>query len=193
MFGASEVIGGRPLKRAGFTLVELLMATTIGGMLLAITTSAVLSMAVSSRSMLNYTEMNAQMRLTLETFSRDVRMARNVEQASPVSIRLVREIEGLPRSVEYAYSEPGGTLRRTVRDAGTQRVSDLPGADQTLLWDVKDLALHYYTLRNRETLNPFEIKHVQLEAVMQRTVLTLDNTHDILSARFMMRNRDVSK
>ncbi len=53
--------------------------------------------------------------------------------------------------------------------------------------------MNYYRYNRDElALNPLETKHIQLEAKLQRNVLGITNTNYIISARFMMRNKDVT-
>lgn len=179
-------------ERSGFSLVEVLIALSIAVVMLVTVYATVISMAKGSESMINYAEMNAQTRFALEQFGRDARMASGVDSASPTAIRLEREFSGTLYDVEYVYSGAGGTFRRTVYDEGTSNVAGLSDADAVLLFGVHQLTLNYYTLRNDPTTNPVEIKHVQMEALMQRSVLSTTNSNDIISTRFMMRNRDVS-
>ncbi len=73
-------------------------------------------------------------------------------------------------------------------------------SNEVLLFDVDDLNFIYYRLVDPEVTgeDPIakttpEVKHVQLEARLERRVLNLTNTNYIISARFMMRNKDVGE
>lgn len=178
--------------QSGFTLVEVIVAMTIGVFILASSYATIMSLAKGSESMINFSEMNGQTRTALELFGRDSRMARDVESATANTVRLERSISGTVYDVVYAYVPTAGTFTRTVYEDDTTTIAGLPDANKTLLFDVDELALTYYTLRHDETVKPISIKHVQLEAKLERKVLNIANTNYIISARFMMRNKDVS-
>lgn len=163
----------------GFTLAEVLIAMTIAGFMLSASYATILALAKGTHSMANYSEMNGQTRMALEIFGRDARMASAVHTASANQLSFTATGD----VIEYEYSPAANTFQRTVN-------SDPP---RVLLFDVEDLHLRYYTLRHDETTRPIEVKHVQLEAKMQRRVLQFVNTNYLLSARFMMRNQDVSQ
>lgn len=164
--------------RGGFTLIEVMVAMTIGTLLLASAYTTLLSLAKGSQSVVNYTEMNTQTRHALEIFGRDARMAEDVKTAT--ALRAVLVVEG--DTVEYRYEPTAKVLYRIVKG----------GTPRAVIFDVEDLTLNYYTLRHDPTNNPLEVKHIQLEAMLERRVISLANTNYIISARFMMRNKHVS-
>ena len=168
--------------KRGFTLAEVLVTLTLSGVVLAASTGSLLFLAKSSRGMTNYQEMNLASRFTLEEFASDARMTVNVVSASSTAVALeVYNSVGSTTNVTYAYNAGAGTFTRTVG-----------GATQVLLEDVEELELNYFTLRRDPTTTPLEIKEIQLQAVMKRNALSIANTNEIISARFMMRNRAVS-
>ena len=58
--------------------------------------------------------------------------------------------------------------------------------------NIKSLSFRYYNLLGNETLNPVEVKKIQIEAILEDTVFKIENTTNIVSAKFMLRNRKVS-
>lgn len=166
-----------PDKKRGFTLAELLVALAIMSIVLASMYPAIIQLAQGSESVVNYTEMNTLTRNALERFGRDARMARNIKLAT--DYRVILDVQGV--DVEYRYYPDVGAFYREVN-----------GNQQLLLTDSEDLLFSFYDLRQNPTTDINEVKHVQLEAEMQRQVLQLFNTNYIISARFMMRNRRVS-
>ena len=179
--------------KKGFTLPEMMITLTISAIVLTSAYATLASLAKGSRSMINFSEMNTTSRFALEMFGRDARMARDVEVSTPSRVRLEREIDGTTYDVEYVYDAQAGTFRRTIYNNDTNTIATgVARPDRVLIYDVSDLNLNYYTLRHAVTDRPIEVKHVQLEAVLERQVISLTNTNYIISARFMMRNKDVS-
>ena len=155
-------------SKAGFSLVEVLVTMVISVFILASSYATIISLAKGSESMINFSEMNTQTRVALEVFARDARMCADVH-----TFELDKSTRGAPPRIG-------------------------PGA--TLLFDVEEMNFFYYRLVDPDIPNydpiaqtKLEVKHVQLEAKLRRSVLNLDNTNYILSARFMMRNKDVGE
>ncbi|MGC9451043.1 MAG: PilW family protein [Oceanipulchritudo sp.] len=176
-------------SRQGFTLTEVMVTLTISAFLLASVYATVMSLAKGSESMINYSEMNRQARIALELFGRDIRMASWVDSASKYKIRIEREIRNTTYDVEFEYNPQAGTLSRFVYDHDTNSIADIPNADRILIYDIDDLAFSYFTQQQNTPMTITDIKHVQLEALMERKVLNIINTNEIISARFMMRNK----
>ena len=111
---------------------------------------------------------------------------------------LEREIDGTSYDIYYVYMPNTGTFSRTIfvddneTDPSKKTVASINGARTTFLYDVDELNLKYYNFRQSQTTNHREIKHVQIEGLMERRVLNLTNTNYVISARFMMRNKDVT-
>jgi len=186
-------------SRKGFTLAEMLMAMTISSFILAGAYASIISLAKGSESLINYTEMNNQCRYALELFSRDMRMAADVLQHDFNKGSLVIERvqpDGSSIFIRYHYIDDSGTGGHFKREEW----SVYPGnpsfdllKDDVLMFDVEALELRYYRFnRDVVALNPLEVKHVEIEAELQRDVLGIVNTNYIVSARFMMRNKDVT-
>lgn len=168
--------------REGMTLPEVLIALALGGLLLAAAVGSLLFLAKTSKGLGNYQEMNMASRFTLEDFGSDARMAAGVNAASASSVSLeVYDSSGGLTTVSYRYDSDAGTLSRTTE-----------GVVDVILKDVDGLSLIYYNLYGNPTTNLLEIKEIQLQAEMRRSVLSIKNTNEIISARFMMRNRTVS-
>lgn len=175
--------GPKPRRRKrGFSLVEVLIATSLGGLVLAVSVSSLLFLAKTSQGLGNYQEMNMASRFTLEDFGSDSRMSVDVNSASASSVSLqVYDTSGSTSTVVYTFDSNAGTFSRTA-----------DGRTDIILRDVKSLSLVYYNLHGDVTTTKLEIKEIQLQAEMQRKVLSVKNTNEIISARFMMRNRAVS-
>jgi prepilin-type N-terminal cleavage/methylation domain-containing protein len=191
----------RTHSRAGFTMVEVLMALSISMFLLASAYATVFSLAKGSESMVNFSEMNTQSRTALELFGRDMRMANDVRQEdwNEQSIVIRQRLrDNTFRDVRYAFIPGAGSSKGHFRrELWSEYTPDDPDnfliEERVLLYDVDWLNMNYYRyVRSETALSPLETKHIQLEAKLQRNVLGLSNTNYIISARFMMRNKDVT-
>ena len=197
-------------SKAGFSLVEVLVAMVISVFILASSYATIISLAKGSESMINFTEMNTQTRTALEIFARDARMADDVHEFTATKCTLLREVwdsatnSYVDRFITYEHIPAAGTFTRSVFRANLVKFGYLvPGTQlsrDTLLFDVEEMNFYYYRLVDPDIVGydpiartKLEVKHVQLEAKLKRTVLNLDNTNYIISARFMMRNKDVGE
>lgn len=172
----------RKLAKSGFTLVEVLLAMTITGMILAASTGSLVFLAKSTKGIGNYQEMNMDSRFALEDFGSDARMTMEVitAGASILSLDVYNSTGGVSRII-YRFDQDAAALLRTVG-----------GATEVVLEDVVSLNFIYYDLHGNPTTNVLSVKEVQIRTEMQRSVLRVTNTNEIISARFMMRNRSVS-
>lgn len=164
------------------TLPEVLIAVVLSGLVLAAATGSLLFLAKTSKGLGNYQEMNMASRFALEDFGSDARMTAQVNSASTSSVSLeVYDSTGGLTTVAYSYDSSAGTFSRNTG-----------GVVDVILKDVEALSLIYYNLYGNPTTNKLEVKEIQLQAEMKRNVLSIKNTNEIISARFMMRNRAVS-
>ena len=198
-----------PNSKAGFSLVEVLVAMTISLFILASSYACIFSLAKGSESMINFTEMNTQTRIALEIFARDGRMTEDIEVFEQTKCAILRDFwdpttdSYVSRFVTYEHVPEAGTFTRTIQRANLVKGELVPGTlidRETLLFDVEEMNFYYYRLVDPEipdydpiARTQLEVKHVQLEAKLRRSVLNLDNTNYIISARFMMRNKDVGE
>jgi prepilin-type N-terminal cleavage/methylation domain-containing protein len=98
-------------RRAGMTLIELLMATGIGAV---VATGALSLTAFGARSMVamgNYTELDRHSQNALDTLTRDIRQANGLDTFADHQIRL-RYPDG--SSCTYTYNAEQRTLSRNL-------------------------------------------------------------------------------
>ncbi|MET3871366.1 prepilin-type N-terminal cleavage/methylation domain-containing protein [Puniceicoccus vermicola] len=163
---------------SGFTLVELLIAVAILTFGLIGAYAAISLLGKGSESVISYSEMNSQSRKMLTYLGRDVRAADDISIADETKLMLT-DLGG--NSITYEYDSENETVSRTKNAEA-----------MTILGNVTDCKFSYYTLRQASTSRPVEVKHVQLQARMKRPILSLTTSDDIVTARFMMRNHEVS-
>ncbi len=172
---------GRNARR-GFTLAELMLAMTLASLVIAGATFTINMWARSSMSLGNYADMSGSCRRALDIFASDVRMANNVSVSTSTSFTFTAyDASNTIVTVSYIYDPDTDELRRTY-----------DGTSMVLLSDVDRFGLSYYDLNRNSTTNALSVKEVQIEAILLKNVLTIANTDEIISARFMLRNRRVS-
>ena len=169
-------------KRGAFTVVELMLAITIGGIVLAGAATSVNMWARSSMAVGNYADMSGSCRRALDIFATDVRMANGVTVSTASTFTFSAFDSGTSSViVSYVFDDTSDTLTRTY-----------DGVSRVILENVENFALTYSDLTLSTTTNPLSVKVVQIKAILQKKVLNLSNTDEIISARFMLRNRRVS-
>lgn len=182
-----------------FTLVEVMYSMTILMIALGSITATFMAFAKSSVSVGEYVDMSYQSRKALEIFSRDVRGADGINVISPISSGgAVYSNRGMDltfpdyygnKTVQYRYDSLTGSLRRTENYKGTVSQSDLlTGVRQFKIQFFKAPGSNFQSEPGAAGSVSLWAKSLQLDAELLRTVLAIDNTDYIISARFMMRN-----
>ncbi len=181
-------------RAGGFTLVEVLIASTLSTFVLAGVLSAFLFLAQTSFRSSSYSEMESEVRRGLDTFAQDTRSATDVRWNSPQSITLTVNA----RPVTYAYDSTAGstTYRSFYRVAGD---AASPAARTVLVRGVSaDFAFRRYKLgqpgvTDNTAQNDAETKLLQLSLRAARTnVATVGAGNAAISARYMLRNKRVA-
>jgi len=187
------------LPYQAFTLVELMFSMTILMIALGSITGTFMVFAKSSASLGEYVDMSSESRKALELFSRDVRAANGIAVIGATSSNgVVYTDQGLNltfpdyygnRSVTYSYDSTIGILRRIENYEGTQSESNLlTGMQQFKIQLFQAPGDDFESISGPVASVNEWAKSLQLDAELIRTVVTLDNTDYIISARFMMRN-----
>ena len=187
------------LPYQAFTLVELMFSMTILMIALGSITGTFMVFAKSSASLGEYVDMSSESRKALELFSRDVRAADGIAVIGATSSNgVVYTDQGLNltfpdyygnRSVTYSYDSTSGILRRIENYEGTQSESNLlTGMQQFKIQLFQAPGDDFESISGPVASVNEWAKSLQLDAELIRTVVTLDNTDYIISARFMMRN-----
>lgn len=185
--------------RQAFTLVELIYSMTILMIALGSITGTFMVFARSSASVAEYVDMSSESRKALELFSRDVRAANGITVIDATSSDgVVYTEQGLnltfpdyygERWIRYRYVSNSGTLRRIERYEDTEtRASLLTGMKRFKIQFFQAPGDDFESISGPVASVDEWAKSVQLDAELIRTVMALNNTDYIISARFMMRN-----
>ena len=125
--------------------------------------------------------MSTQSRLGLERFGRDMRMAVDIWEVTANHVSLDIQAETGTRTVDYIYEPENNRLIRVEN-----------GWTLTVIENIKSFSLRYYNLMGNETSILSEVKKIQFEALLEDTVFQVENTTNVISAKFMLRNHKVS-
>lgn len=194
MWHTNRLPRGRTRTR-GFTLVEVMIGSSISVMVLAGVLTAFLMMGRSGYNASNYCVMEAEARRALEHFSEDARMASNLTWNSGNSITLKVVTAAGTQDVTYAYdsSTTGATARCFYRVLGT---ASSAATRFVLVRNVSEFAFRRYKVVNGvdyTASNDLETKQIQITLRALRTgSTTVAATNAVLSARVVLRNKPVS-
>jgi prepilin-type N-terminal cleavage/methylation domain-containing protein len=179
----TEQYNNRKSSKRGFTLVEIIITMGLLTMIIAVGLSAVTFISQSSTALTNYSIMSTNGRQALEIMARDLRMGYNINEATSAKLDFdIYGKAGTTNNVVYTYDADVEKLYRS-EDGGT---------NEAVMDDLSSFAFNYFNLRRESTTAKISIKEVQIEGLLKRNALRVNNTNHIISARFMMRNRSVS-
>lgn len=172
----------RRAAAAGFTLVEVLIASGLAAFILTAILTTFLFLGRSGANIQNYTDMESQARRALETFAQDVRQASSVSWSNATTVTLVVDAA----NITYSYS--GNTFSRTT-GAGTT----------ALVTGITTFSFKAYNINGTE-LNLGDVaaaskatKQLQISLEASRATRTVATaTNLVLSARFILRNKRVT-
>jgi prepilin-type N-terminal cleavage/methylation domain-containing protein len=173
--------------RAGFSVVELMIAMTISSMALAAVLSTVTFVARSTVSTTDYADMDREARSGLEIFARDVRMAQGVLNFTANSVTLDVVRSSGTSAVPYTYVPSRKTFYRFY---GTS-------AEQALITNIESFRLSRYSIaldvngQPTEATQDIETKQIQLELRSVRSgPAKAFASNNVVSARYILRNKD---
>jgi prepilin-type N-terminal cleavage/methylation domain-containing protein len=186
-------------RRAGFTLVEVLVAATLSAFILAGVLSAFLMVGRSGYLATSYSELQDQTRRALDIFGEDARKAGDIRwhDAQCITLYLVTSTSALT-AVTYAYdtdraSPTYGTFYRVLGE----RTSTAPR--RVLVRGIaSDFAFERYKLEqtgrtDNTARTDLETKQIQVTFRAVRSgATTMAANQAALSARYILRNKRVS-
>lgn len=165
-------------RRAALTLVEVLVAVTLLGLLMSAVLSSYVFLLRGQHSLAHYTTMNSDARALLEVLSRDLKSAVGVTNFTATSLTLVvpQDTAGATAEVTYEYDSIEGTFTREVG-----------GAVRPLASGVVSLGFTYLNGNNVVTNSLVELKQVQLTLRLERAVALALTSQHVISAQYTLR------
>ncbi len=185
----------RRSRRLGFTLVELLLSTSLASVVMTGVLSSFVLMGKNSFNAANYSVMEAESRRALEIFTQEARMADNITWTSANSVTLSVVSSAGSYLVTYVHNSgsTGATAKTFYRHLGAAGSGSPP---QVLVRGVSDFAFRRYKVVNGADFtasNDLETKQLQIALRTVRSgTTTVNATNAVLSARVVLRNKRVS-
>jgi prepilin-type N-terminal cleavage/methylation domain-containing protein len=184
----SRISGNRPARRGGFTLVEILVATSVSAIVMAGLLSAYLFLGRNLKRLTYYHAQESDGRRTIQQFSQDVSSAILLTTASSTTIALTKPISTGNSTVTYTWNgTAGGNFTRT-QDSG-------PAV--TMLKYVTSLSMTFYdgSGNTPSGMQPYDVKNVELVfATVRPSPATVGAAGTITpytsaTSRILLRNR----
>lgn len=171
-----------PRGARAFTLVEMMVSTALGGLVLVGVLSAFLFFCRTGVRLGYYSDMEAQSRVLFQRFGQDARQASAVSWGSANSLTLT--VDGT--AVTYSYDSAN---KRFLRTSG--------GKASVLARGVRDFRFSAYGLNGAElalATSPGSVgsstKMVQVDLDLSRNTASMANaTAQLVSARYVLRNK----
>ncbi len=174
-------LSNRNLRRAGFTITELVVATGVGGLTLLCIAALYLFSQRSFVGMYNYADLNNRSRNASDMLSRDIRCAAAVISATSNQIVL-----GSGTNISYTYDPTSRTL---VRAQGTDSRTLLYGVD-SLSFSLYQRPLTNATYGNFPAATPANAKMVAFQWSSSRQVMAAKmNSESVQAAIVELRNQ----
>ena len=175
------------LRRArAFTLVEVIVASTLGAIIMAGTLTTFLFLGRSGANLRNYSDMESQARKSLEIFAEDTRQASAVSWTSANSVTLVVNLA----NIEYSYAS--GVFTRTTGGASSAMVTGITTFSFSA-YDINGTAITDFSTAAARTIANNSTKQVQISLSAARSTKTVATaTNIVLSARYVLRNKKVT-
>lgn len=174
--------------RRGFTMVELMVAATLGTIIMAAVMSAFLFIGRSSIMLRNYADLETQARNAMETFAQDVRMSSAVTWASETAVTMSVRSGGADLPVRYVYDGSARTFSRTFNGTTTVLISNI----RSFAFSAYSIDTEPVSLASPNAATNTATKQIQIAMETERInpVLAL-TTNKVISARFVLRNKRV--
>ncbi len=185
-------------RASGFSLVEVMVAAALSTLMLTAILGAFNFIGRSGFRASSYSQIEAQIRRGLDTFSNDARMASDIQWNSAQSITLSLPTSSGSQIVTYAYdaSTSGDTAQCFYRMSGS------PGSGNARQILVRDLdssfsfsrfKLEQNGVTDNSATNDLETKLIQISLKMAQTAITAgQSSQSSKSARYLLRNKRVS-
>lgn len=172
----------RAARRAGFTLVELLVASALSTMVLAGVLSVFLLVCRTGVRTSHYADMEAQSRVVLQLFGQDARQA---DSAVWVNAQTLRLTTGATQ-VTYRYEAAGGRFLRETAGGSRVLMTNIAGF-RFLAYNLAGTSLDVAASPGAAST---ATKMVQVDIDLARSSASLARTTArAVSARYVLRNK----
>jgi len=177
----------------GFTLVEVMIASSIGAMVLAGVLSTFLMLGRSGARLYYYNGMETESRRTLEEFAQDVRMASDCTLNSTSSLTLTVPDNYTTNGNQATYALGNVTVNGVTYTSCFYRRPGNASSTATpyvLIQNVTSCAYSRYDVLGAATSSDIATKRIELTLRVSNSRSTLvAATDNIVSATYLLRNK----
>lgn len=187
-----------PKARRGFTLSEVLVASSIFVVLATVALWALVLQSKVGMAIGNYADMNAYSRQALSQFEKDMRMATNIQTmaSSEVIVSVIDSVDwsrmnipanavGGAHQIRYFYRD-----NKLYRQSPAGAVGSAPDAGCTVVLDnLKRCNFAYFNTDDNTATSNLSVKKILLSGTMQRNFTGIANTDYLVSAVVVMRSK----
>lgn len=191
----SRTVPDARARHAAFTVVELLIAATVSGILLTAVLATTVEMARSSVRISNYADMDLQVRRAFEQLGVDLKAASNLtwNSASDITVTVAKS-DGTTTQVTYAWNS---TTETFFRVPGTSSASftgrrDLVRGIPSSANGGTGLAFARLDSNGNATTSDAATKRLQVTFTVIRGVGTAAKTRTAAATVFTLRNKPAS-
>jgi prepilin-type N-terminal cleavage/methylation domain-containing protein len=171
-------------RRAGFSLVETMVVTVIGSLMMAAIAALSNYTGRSFAAMVNYTDLDKLSRNALDTMSKEIRQTSKLTAASTTSL-MFQDYDG--QSLSYTYNRDARTLTRTKTGEPSKIL--LKGCDE-LTFSIYQRNPIGGTYNVYPTATPATCKLIQLRWTCSRDLIRSKvNTESVQSAKIVIRKQ----
>jgi type II secretory pathway component PulJ len=190
-------LSGSSQPRLGMSLVEVMVATAIGMMVLASVASLSLYGARSSLALNNYTDLDSKSRYALDVISRELRQATAVTDFQTTgtnsSLTLTNATQGVTVTVTYNANQRTVTMDKT----GQQTLTNLTECDQWSVglyqrtpWVTSTNVFFYPATNSSGAIDKSLCKLVSLSWKCSRSIMAQKvNTESVQAAQIVLRSK----
>lgn len=181
--------------RGAFTLVEVIIGSTLSSFILAAVLSTFVFMARSGVNLTNYSDMESQARKALEIFAEDVRQASAINWTSSTNVTLSVNSASIVYYFDSSDSQNLKFFRRTSTGSTALITKITAGTFSFTAYNVNGTPLPLVTSANL-TAATTSTKQLQISLEASRSngedARQVKASNLVLSARYILRNKIVT-
>lgn len=188
----------RPRRARGFTLAEVLIASTLSTFVLAAVMSSFVFLGRTGFRASGVSELENEVRRALETFAQEARLATDLRWNSAQSVTFTLPAGAAAPQVTYGYDADAGSATyrsfyRVVGDASSTAPRRVLASGVAADFAFKRYKLEQPGVSDNAAVNDAETKQIQIVLRAERTTtVTAGATQSAASARYILRNKRVS-
>lgn len=172
----------------GFTLVEVLISSSLAAFILTGVMTCFLFLGRSGANIQNYNDMEGQARRGLEQFAQDVRQASEIVWNSSTDVTLTVDAT----SIRWAYDSTSGKLYRRDATVTREMITGITSFTYKA-YTIAGVELTDFSSATARTTAGQTTKQLQISLEASRTSTTAARaTNLVLSARYILRNKRVT-